>query len=79
MTDGRCRFGPRAKREMVARLLAGEKGAGDRSLDGLLCDDGDDGQGPVAGGVGGRQGFGRLVCTAAAGAGVVSVAARSGG
>jgi transposase InsO family protein len=23
--DGRCRFGPRAKREMVARLLAGEK------------------------------------------------------
>jgi transposase InsO family protein len=25
MTDGRCRFGPRAKREMLARLLAGEK------------------------------------------------------
>src|SRR3954467_3335615 len=25
MTDGRCRFGPRAKREMVARVLAGEK------------------------------------------------------
>ncbi len=25
MTDGRCRFGPRLKREMVARLLAGEK------------------------------------------------------
>jgi transposase InsO family protein len=25
MTDGRCRFGPRAKREMVLRLLAGEK------------------------------------------------------
>jgi len=25
MTDGRCRFGPRAKREMVSRLLAGEK------------------------------------------------------
>jgi transposase InsO family protein len=25
MTDGRCRFGPRAKREMVTRLLAGEK------------------------------------------------------
>jgi transposase InsO family protein len=25
MTDGRCRFGPRAKREMVGRLLAGEK------------------------------------------------------
>ena len=25
MTDGRCRFGPRAKREMVWRLLAGEK------------------------------------------------------
>jgi transposase InsO family protein len=25
MTDGRCRFGPRAKREMVERLLAGEK------------------------------------------------------
>ena len=25
MTDGRCRFGPRAKREMVARHLAGEK------------------------------------------------------
>lgn len=25
MTDGRCRLGPRAKREMVARLLAGEK------------------------------------------------------
>jgi transposase InsO family protein len=25
MLDGRCRFGPRAKREMVARLLAGEK------------------------------------------------------
>jgi hypothetical protein len=24
MTDGRCRFGPRAKREMVARVLAGE-------------------------------------------------------
>jgi transposase InsO family protein len=24
MTDGRCRFGPRAKREMVARWLAGE-------------------------------------------------------
>src|SRR3954465_14331840 len=24
MTDGRCRFGPRAKREMGARLLAGE-------------------------------------------------------
>ena len=24
MTDGRCRFGPRAKREMVDRLLAGE-------------------------------------------------------
>ena len=24
MTDGGCRFGPRAKREMVARLLAGE-------------------------------------------------------
>ncbi len=24
MLDGRCRFGPRAKREMVARLLAGE-------------------------------------------------------
>src|SRR4051794_33627983 len=24
MTDGRCRFGPRAKREMVARLAAGE-------------------------------------------------------
>ena len=23
MTDGRCRFGPRAKREMVARVLAG--------------------------------------------------------
>ena len=25
MSDGRCRFGPRAKREMVQRLLAGEK------------------------------------------------------
>jgi transposase InsO family protein len=25
MTDGRCRFGPRAKREMVSRLLGGEK------------------------------------------------------
>jgi transposase InsO family protein len=25
MTDGRCRFGPRAKKEMVTRLLAGEK------------------------------------------------------
>jgi transposase InsO family protein len=25
MTDGRCRFGPRAKREMISRLLAGEK------------------------------------------------------
>lgn len=25
MSDGRCRFGPRAKREMVSRLLAGEK------------------------------------------------------
>jgi transposase InsO family protein len=25
MTDGRCSFGPRAKREMVSRLLAGEK------------------------------------------------------
>src|SRR5512132_1705200 len=25
MTDGRCKFGPRAKREMVARFLAGEK------------------------------------------------------
>jgi hypothetical protein len=25
MSDGRCRFGPRAKREMVARLLAGEE------------------------------------------------------
>jgi transposase InsO family protein len=25
MSDGRCRFGPRAKREMVARLLAGER------------------------------------------------------
>ena len=25
MTDGECRFGPRAKREMVARLLAGER------------------------------------------------------
>jgi hypothetical protein len=25
MTDGRCKFGPRAKREMIARLLAGEK------------------------------------------------------
>lgn len=24
MLDGSCRFGPRAKREMVARLLAGE-------------------------------------------------------
>jgi transposase InsO family protein len=24
MTDGRCRFGPRAKRELVARVLAGE-------------------------------------------------------
>ena len=24
MTDGRCRFGPRAKREMVERVLAGE-------------------------------------------------------
>jgi hypothetical protein len=24
MTDGRCRFGPRAKHEMVARVLAGE-------------------------------------------------------
>src|SRR3954471_15589695 len=24
MLDGRCRFGPRAKREMVARLVAGE-------------------------------------------------------
>jgi transposase InsO family protein len=24
MTDGRCRFGPRAKREMVARLVGGE-------------------------------------------------------
>lgn len=24
MLDGRCRFGPRAKREMVARVLAGE-------------------------------------------------------
>ena len=24
MTDGRCRFGPRAKREMAARVLAGE-------------------------------------------------------
>jgi len=24
MTDGRCRFGPRAKREMVSRLVAGE-------------------------------------------------------
>lgn len=24
MTDGRCRFGPRAKREMVARWLSGE-------------------------------------------------------
>ena len=25
MMDGRCRFGPRAKREMIARLLAGER------------------------------------------------------
>jgi len=25
MTDGRCRFGPRAKREMISRLLAGEQ------------------------------------------------------
>jgi transposase InsO family protein len=25
MTDGRCKFGPRAKREMITRLLAGEK------------------------------------------------------
>ncbi len=25
MSDGRCRFGPRAKREMIARLLAGEQ------------------------------------------------------
>lgn len=25
MSDGRCRFGPRAKREMIGRLLAGEK------------------------------------------------------
>jgi transposase InsO family protein len=25
MTDGRCKFGPRAKREMVSRLLAGEQ------------------------------------------------------
>jgi transposase InsO family protein len=25
VTDGRCRFGPRAKREMVSRLLAGEQ------------------------------------------------------
>ena len=25
MTDGRCRFGPRAKREVVSRLLAGGK------------------------------------------------------
>ena len=24
MTDGRCRFGPRAKQEMIARLCAGE-------------------------------------------------------
>ncbi len=24
MTDGRCRFGPRAQREMVARVLGGE-------------------------------------------------------
>jgi FixJ family two-component response regulator len=24
MTDGRCRFGPRAKREMIDRVLAGE-------------------------------------------------------
>ena len=38
MTGGRCRFGPRPQREMVSRLLAGENGAGDRSLDGLLSD-----------------------------------------
>src|SRR3954447_14070859 len=28
MTDGRCRFGPRAKREMVDRVLAGESARG---------------------------------------------------
>jgi transposase InsO family protein len=28
MTDGRCRFGPRAKREMVERVLAGETARG---------------------------------------------------
>lgn len=49
MTDGRCRFGPRAKRELVARLVAGEKGARDRAVDGVLADDGDQRQGSLAG------------------------------
>ena len=40
MSDGRCRFEPRAKHEMVSRLLAGEK-ARDRALDGVRADDGD--------------------------------------
>ncbi len=39
MTDGRCRFGPRAKREMVVRALADES-ARDRPKHGVLADDG---------------------------------------
>ena len=54
MTDGRCRFGPRAKREMVVRLLAGESAravARELTIGGreLTAEHGDGGAGSLAG------------------------------
>jgi hypothetical protein len=57
MTDGRCKFGPRAKREMSRN----------RQVDGMLADDCDDDARPLARGLRGRARLGRLVRAAPAG------------
>jgi hypothetical protein len=75
VTDGRCRFGPRAKREMVAPSRRRE-GACDCPLARLFADDGDDGKGSLARGVRERPPVGRPVRAAQAGAGLLSLAAR---
>jgi hypothetical protein len=51
MTDGRCRFGPRAKREMVDRVLGGESARQGCWFDALFSVDGDERAGSLAAGV----------------------------
>ena len=75
MTDGRCRFGPRAKREMVDRVLAGESAC--QVARSLRCSPSTvtAARGALAAGIRGGARQRRVVRAATAGSAVVSVGA----